>query len=173
MARTPSQAVNEYGTEYGRIEMFNTYKEDFERMKTKYEKLRQEYKELEGKYDLERKLTTSLTSRLTNIADEFDEFLTKYEKVVASPDYYNKEREDFIALLKEQATKAYGCGRQDAYAELGVRNIEAHERGNALVMLENGDIVELITDLETVYEEKPPAVADDEIVIDDLLEVSA
>lgn len=46
--------------------------------------------------------------------------------------------------------KWYGIGRQDAYREMGIRNIEAHERGNILVQLPNGDIVEQILGLEDV-----------------------
>ena len=71
--------------------------------------------------------------------------------------------------------KWYCIGRQDAYAEMGIKSIEAHERGNWLCILENGDIVELITALEDVKSNLPLEQATefsgslDEIIIDDLV----
>lgn len=50
----------------------------------------------------------------------------------------------------EMNHKWYCIGRQDAYAEMGIKAIEANKRGNSLRILENGEIVELITDLEDV-----------------------
>ena len=68
----------------------------------------------------------------------------------------------------------YGIGRQDAYREMGIWNIEAHKRGNVLVMDKNGDVFELIQDLEDVQEEmdsKVSAYLEDSITIDDLEEL--
>ena len=58
---------------------------------------------------------------------------------------------------------------------MGIRNIEAHERGDVLVRLPNGEIVEHIIGLEDVVDMKTteglPGMEIDEIVIDDLVEV--
>ena len=148
--------------------MFENYKEKYENMKASYETLKGKYAELEKNYEAEMQLTSSMTRKLNDVADDYEKLITSYEFLVASPDYYNEARETYIEELKQQSSRAYGCGRQDAYAEMGIKNIEAHERGNCLAILENGDIVELITDLETVYDGR--GVPEDEIYIDDLVE---
>lgn len=139
--------------------MFRTYREDFEKLSANHNKLARMHEDLKKKYEAEKQVTASLTKKLGELADSFEDFLDRYELVITTPEYYNKEREDLIDELKRQASKAYGCGRQDAYAEMGIRNIEAHERGNCLAILEDGNIVELITNLETVYEEPAPEEA--------------
>lgn len=69
--------------------------------------------------------------------------------------------------------KWYGIGRQDAYREMGIRSIEAHEHGNILVQLPNGDIVEQILGLEDVKPSTDGVVSGDEIIIDDLIDTTA
>lgn len=139
--------------------MFRTYREDFEKLSANHNKLARMHEDLKQKYEAEKQVSASLTKKLGELADSFEDFLDRYELVITTPEYYNKEREDLIDELKRQASKAYGCGRQDAYAEMGIKNIEAHERGNCLAILEDGNIVELITNLETVYEEPAPEEA--------------
>lgn len=78
----------------------------------------------------------------------------------------------------EMNHKWYGIGRQDAYREMGIKNIEAHKRGNILVRTPDGEIVEMILGLEDVQEEVPvidldtvniPVDSPDEIEIGDLV----
>ena len=64
--------------------------------------------------------------------------------------------------------KWYGIGRQDAYREMGIKAIEANKRGNSLRILENGEIVELITDLEDFTANTKETTTADEIEIEDL-----
>ena len=52
---------------------------------------------------------------------------------------------------------------------MGIRNIEAHERGNELAILESGEIVELLLGLEDVKPSGNKATAT-EISLDDLTE---
>ena len=68
----------------------------------------------------------------------------------------------------EMNHKWYCIGRQDAYAEMGIKAIEANKRGNSLRILENGEIVELITDLEDVTANTKETTTADEIEIGDL-----
>ncbi len=68
----------------------------------------------------------------------------------------------------EMNHKWYGIGRQDAYREMGIKAIEANKRGNSLRILENGEIVELITDLEDVTANTKETTTADEIKIEDL-----
>jgi len=111
--------------------------------------------------------------KVTLLRTDADEACETFKKRIA-------EYEDLIALAKkdidiaeQKIHRAYANGRMDAYAEMGIRNIEAHERGNMLVRLPNGEIVEHIIGLEDVAEMKTteglPGM--DEIVIDDLTEV--
>ena len=80
----------------------------------------------------------------------------KLKEIEQDPEaYIEKEIEkrtlDLEAEYEEKMNhKWYGIGRQDAYREMGIRSIEAHERGNVLVQLPNGDIVEQILGLEDV-----------------------
>jgi hypothetical protein len=68
----------------------------------------------------------------------------------------------------EMNHKWYCIGRQDAYSEMGIKAIEANKRGNHLRILENGEIVELITDLEDVTAKTKETTTADEIEIGDL-----
>lgn len=68
--------------------------------------------------------------------------------------------------------KWYCIGRQDAYREMGIKNIEAHKRGNVLALVD-GEVIELITDLEDVTADVEGVTTSDEIKIDDLVEVGA
>ena len=68
----------------------------------------------------------------------------------------------------EMNHKWYCIGRQDAYREMGIKAIEANKRGNSLRILENGEIVELITDLEDVTAKTTETTTADEIEIEDL-----
>ncbi len=105
------------------------------------------------------------------------------EKIKQDPEMYIEEEIerrmfDIEAAYKDKMEhKWYQIGRQDAYAEMGIRNIEAHEQGNCLAIMEDGSIVELITGLEDVCDACPDCnddgKPDDEIIIDDLLDVSA
>lgn len=69
----------------------------------------------------------------------------------------------------EMNHKWYCIGRQDAYNEMGIKAIEANKRGNSLRILENGEIVELITDLEDVTANTKESTTSDEIEIEDLV----
>ena len=69
----------------------------------------------------------------------------------------------------EMNHKWYCIGRQDAYAEMGIKATEANKRGNSLRILENGEIVELITDLEDVTANTRETTTSDEIEIEDLV----
>lgn len=119
------------------------------------------------------------------LADNFVQLEEECNLLKEDPEkYIAKELERRTALMEKQLEgkmhhKWYGIGRQDAYAEMGIKNIEAHERGDCLVMLPNGDIVELITALEDIESEETVFIEDigvmnippDEITIDDLAEV--
>ncbi len=90
------------------------------------------------------------------------------------PDQYIEKEVERRTLAYEKAHECdmnhrwYCVGRQDAYREMGIKNIEAHKRGNVLALID-GEVIELITDLEDVTAEVEEATTSDEIKIEDLV----
>lgn len=90
------------------------------------------------------------------LAEDFVKLEEELNLLKKDPEQYIEREVEKRTLEIEEACKLemhhrwYCIGRQDAYAEMGIRAIEAKERGNSLRILENGEIVELITDLEDV-----------------------
>lgn len=111
------------------------------------------------------------------LAGDFIKLEEKVKLLESDPEQYieaeiEKRALDLEAEYEEKMNhKWYGIGRQDAYREMGIKSIEAHERGNILVQLPNGDIVEQILGLEDVKPSGDGVLSADEIIIDDLVEV--
>lgn len=99
------------------------------------------------------------------LADDFVKLDEELKGLLSEPEQYiMKELEKRTTLIEKEygermEHKWYGIGRQDAYAEMGIRNIEAHERGNVLALTPDGDIIELICGLEDVSEDVPEDIA--------------
>lgn len=140
-----------------------------------FDKLQENHKKLVAEYETQKAVNKEL-------ANDFIKLEQKLKEIEQDPEaYIEKEIEkrtlDLEAEYAEKMNhKWYGIGRQDAYREMGIRSIEAHERGNILIQLPNGDIVEQILDLEDVNYEHATLVdikepLNDEILIDDLVEV--
>ena len=114
-----------------------------------------------------------------NLAAQLIETEKELESMKKIPEQYIiEELEKRTAEIKQEYKdrmehKWYQIGRQDAYREMGIGNIEAHERGNILVQLPNGDIVEQILGLEDVKPSGDGVLSDDEIIIDDLVDITA
>lgn len=113
------------------------------------------------------------------LAGDFIKLEEKVKLLESDPEQYieaeiEKRALDLEAEYEEKMNhKWYGIGRQDAYREMGIKSIEAHERGNILVQLPNGDIVEQILDLEDVKPSTDGVVSDDVIFINDLIDTTA
>lgn len=105
---------------------------------------------------------------LNGLKQQYENCIAQYNDMTDRARGVVIEAEQKLLDIKEKLNAAFANGRVSAYSEMGIRNIEAHERDNALVRLEDGSVVELILGLETVYDEKD--VGDDEIFIDDLVE---
>ena len=144
--------------------------------------------------DLER-----LTKEKEWLATEMARYKVLCEKMEAELSFYKLEDEEKIKVLMEDANDAYkyymtqakkcetminameniihrefARGRQCAYSELGIWNIDAHKRGNSLAILENGEVVEVICDdlVDVKADVGKMTIPDDEIVIDDLVEIA-
>lgn len=147
-----------------------------------FDKLQANYRRLSEEYETQKAVNREL-------ADDFIRLEQKVSVLELDPEQYieaeiEKRTLDLEAEYAEKMNhKWYGIGRQDAYREMGIRNIEAHEHGNILVQLPNGDIVEQILGLEDVSVDNMThsnevvaikgnlVLPDDEILIDDLVEV--
>ena len=158
--------------------MFKNYKEDLVKLGENHLKLIREFNVLKESYDIlnakyqdELLVNSSLTKKIEETADDFEEFLKRYEAVISSPEYYNKEREEYISDLKREINRSYATGRLNAYSELGVKVYEATKRGNtmAVEVTDNAEIVNMIEEID----EKQLEEIMDEIEIDDLIELGA
>ena len=103
--------------------------------------------------DLEAELTLYRASdeeKVQILRADADEACEIFNKRIAEYDDLIALAKKDIDLAERKIHRAYASGRMDAYAEMGIRNIEAHERGNILARLPNGEIIEVLTDLEDV-----------------------
>ncbi len=119
---------------------------------------------------------TILAHDLIAKEDELEKIKTDYEQ------YIEMEVERRIlewAVPENIQHRAFAEGRMSAYSELGIWNIEAHERGNCLVRLSNdpdAEIVELIADdlVDVKPDDDNMTTPDlDSIIIDDLVDIGA
>ena len=146
--------------------------EEKELLKMTVESLNNKIDKMNKDYEAEVQLNSSLTKLLAEAKKDLESLIAEHEKLLASyelikqyPEYWNQEREELIQELKRQCSRTYACGRKDAYAEMGIRALEARKAGNTLYATEDGEIIEDISDnLENIF-------GDDEINIDDLVGV--
>ena len=156
----------------------NTFIDEYDRYRDMYEEeakccdmlmdVANSYKnELEKAYEEIDRLKALCKDPLAQINKEVDEVVEQNEKCL-------KMYEDLLTKQEQLEHSAFARGRASAYSEMGIRNIEAHERGNELLILDDGEVVELITGLEDVKtEEKNEFLdtgSDEEIFIEDLVE---
>ena len=123
--------------------------------------------QLEKTLDIQKRANVEIANRCIAVEEELELLKTDTEQ------YIEVEVEKrMMAYEKEHDCemnhKWYCIGRQDAYREMGIKAIEANKRGNSLRILENGEIVELITDLEDVTANTKETTTADEIEIEDL-----
>ena len=122
-----------------------------------YKKLNSEYNEIKNDYVLTLNVVDNYKKdlekanleieRLNQVCEEPLALINK--EVSAIVEQYERCVEDFRELAKKHERmqhKAFADGRSSAYSELGIWNIEAHERGNQLIRLSDGSVVELITE---------------------------
>jgi len=138
-----------------------------------FDKLQENHKKLVSEYETQKAVNKEL-------AEDYILLEQKLSVLELDPEAYieaeiEKRTLDLEAEYEEKMNhKWYGIGRQDAYREMGIKSIEAHERGNVLIQLPNGEIVEQILDLEDVEiipleQNTEFSGSFEEIVIDDLV----
>ena len=146
---------------------------DIETYESEYAAVSKELALLKHEFDIYAGANDVLAHKVVDLED-------RVEVLTQDPDKYVWQK---LSEYKDEYTdrirnSAFAEGRMCAYSEMGIWRLDALERGNALVRLPDGDIVELICDdLVDVYEGSERVarsdVLDDEIIIDDLIEVSA
>lgn len=160
-----------------------------ETYESEYAAVSKELASLKNEIDIKTGANDVLARKVVDLED-------KVEVLTQDPDKYVWQK--LTEYENEYESRIYNRGlndgRMSAYSEMGIWNIDAHERGNVLVRLSNDDdaeIVELIADdlvdvyeethservnrrvvLDTAQEPKIDAVAG-EIVIDDLEDIGA
>ena len=112
-----------------------------------------------------------LASEVIKAEDLAESLKGEIKKIKADPEAYIEEEVERRMLGYEEKVmhKYINIGRMDAYREMGIRALDANRDNNSLVIMEDGSIVELITDLEDVYDEKVDKHLEEEITIDDLV----
>lgn len=176
-----------------------TYEDDFAELSKNHIELGQKYEDLKKLDEVHKAQIQNLTDQFVELKQDPEGFWMKElqtyiddveAKFNAVETWYTKENEiakKTIEALEEENAKlkrenetiehrGISIGRMDAYSQMGIRNIQAHERGNNLVMDEHGNIFELLQGLVDVQEETEVpkdadgVLADDEVTIDDLEE---
>ena len=129
---------------------------------------------LKTKEELEKELANQKNVN-HSLAAEFVRLEADLHQMRIEPDQYiEMEVERRMIEFEKQHEddmnhKWYAQGRKDAYAEMGIKVIEAHERGNDIVYdIENDAFIEEIDEekLNDIWDE-----LENEITIDDLVEV--
>lgn len=138
-------------------------KEDFTKS---FDELQKSYRRLAEQFEEQKKTTTILAEDLLQAEEERDLLKTDPEQ------YIEREVERRLLTLEEELKenmnhKWYCVGRQDAYAEMGIRVLDAKKRGDQveITLDEDGKIdgvTEVINDIDKYC---------NEIEIDDLVDV--
>lgn len=128
-----------------------TYEEEYHKFKKLYETTLDEL-------NMTRTVAESYRANLEDIKSTCDEVINKAEKVVA--EFENPERRK-----ESYEHRAYAHGRRDAYAEMGIKALDARLNGETLYVDENDNIIEEM-DEETFN----VFCGDNEIDISDLIE---
>lgn len=141
-----------------------------------YEKYAKEYEALKNHYEIGQSIIESYKNDLLESHKEITELKEIYADPISyvenalkeSAEAYEKCVADMEELLAKQDRlkhKAYARGRSDAYAEMGIKALDARLNGETLYVDENDNVIEDM-DAETFE----AFCKDNEIEIDDLIE---
>ena len=147
-----------------------THEEDVRRMNMENESLAQQVARLQIRNDqLQAELAFyKLTDeeKVQTIREDADQAYEIYVKLAQKCD-------KMIDEIEQIGHREFARGRQAAYSEMGIWRLDALDAGNHLVMDKNGDVYELLEDLEDVKASDDAVVntvSTSEIEIDDLTE---
>lgn len=105
-----------------------TYEEEYHKFKELYETTLDDL-------NMTRNIAEFYRAKLENIKSTCDEVINKAEKVVAEFENPERRKENY-------EHRAYANGRRDAYAEMGIKALNARLSGETLYVDENDNIIE-------------------------------
>ena len=136
--------------------MYELTKNNYNLMLTVSDSYKAHLEEAEAKIE---ELNKLYEDPITYVQVQLSDAIEKYEKCANDLEELNNKQD-------QMWHKGYATGRSDAYAQMGIRALDARLAGNTLYMDEDGDIVEELNpkSLEDICREN-------EIEIDDLIDV--
>ena len=129
----------------------NTYEKEYK----KYEKL---YQDTLTRGEVIKSVAQNYKRELDNLLGIFDDLVKTSEDILAIANDPDRKRECY-------EHRAYASGRQDAYAEMGIKALDARTEGKTLYVDHDDNLIE---DLDEESFEK--FCEENEIRIDDLVE---
>ena len=129
----------------------NTYEEEYK----KYEKL---YQNALTRGEVIKSVAQNYKRELENLGDICDDLIKTSEDILATVNDPDRKRECY-------EHRAYASGRQDAYAEMGIKVLDARAEGKTLYVDHDDNLIE-----ELDEESFEKFCAENEIEIDDLIE---
>ena len=129
----------------------NTYEEEYK----KYEKL---YQNALTRGEVIKSVAQNYKRELENLGDICDDLIKTSEDILATVNDPDRKRECY-------EHRAYASGRQDAYAEMGIKALDARAEGKTLYVDHDDNLIE-----ELDEESFEKFCAENEIKIDDLIE---
>ena len=106
----------------------NTYEEEYK----KYEKL---YQNALTRGEVIKSVAQNYKRELDNLLDIFDDLLKTSEDILATANDPDRKRECY-------EHRAYASGRQDAYAEMGIKALDARTSGKILYVDHDDNLIE-------------------------------
>ena len=100
-----------------------------------YEEYVKTYEALKHDYEFAKSVIESYKREIADVENELKESRETYEKCVA-------DMEELLAKQDRLEHKAYARGRCDAYAEMGIKALDARLNGETLYVDENDNIIE-------------------------------
>ena len=129
----------------------NTYEEEYK----KYEKL---YQNALTRGEVIKSVAQNYKRELENLGDICDDLIKTSEDILATVNDPDRKRECY-------EHRAYASGRQSAYAEMGIKALDARAEGRTFYVDHDDNLIE-----ELDEESFEKFCAENEIKIDDLIE---
>ena len=154
-----------------------THEEDVRRMNMENESLAQQVARLQVRNDqLHEELAfykLSDENKIKVMSKDIEELEQTYKARIREYEELAARCDKIIDDIEQIGHREFARGRQAAYSEMGIWRLDALDAGNHLVMDKNGDVYELLEDLEDVKASDDAVVntvSTSEIEIDDLTE---
>lgn len=128
---------------------------DIETYESEYAAVSKELALVKHEFDIVTGANDVLARKVVDLED-------KVKEISEEPDLYaEKKIDEIVERCKNQwYNRGFSDGRMSTFSEVGIWNIDAHERGNVLVRLSNDDDAEIV---ELLRDELVDVIADDDV----------